>query len=369
VSDTTQPIRRSIEVEYWVVDERGELVEPGELASASAGAEREFVRPLLEIKTTPCETTAQLREELFDRLEAVLDMAEASGRRLVPLATPLAGADVDEIPSDRTRIQNEVIGDEFRHVRHCAGTHIHVEQQPGHEVDQLNAFVALDPALALLNSSPYYRGERLAAGARSMLYRREAYDSMPHQGRLWSYIEDEREWTRRLERRYEEFVTATLDAGVERATLEANFDPESAIWTPVQFRERFDTVEWRSADAALPGQVVRLADRLAEVTASVRDGTVRIEGETGHRTDEGMVLPSFDAVLEYGDAAIREGLDDDGVRGYLERMGFDVAAYDPLTAHVDGGETITAEAARDRRLEYADVLEQAVRNRRSINAD
>jgi hypothetical protein len=369
VSDITQSIRRSIEVEYWVVDERGELVEPGQLASASAGAEREFVRPLLEIKTTPCETTSQLREELFDRLGAVLDKAEASGKRVVPLATPMAGAEVAEIPSERTRIQNEVVGDDFRHVRHCAGTHIHVEQQAGHEVDQLNAFVALDPALALVNSSPYYRGERLAASARSMLYRREAYDSMPHQGRLWSYIDDKREWTRRLERRYEEFVTATLDADVDRATLEANFDPESAIWTPVQFRERFDTVEWRSADAALPGQVVQLADRLAEVTASVRDGEVRIEGETGHRNEDGVVLPSFDAVLEYTDAAIRDGLDDQGVRGYLERMGFDVAAYDPLTAHVDDGPTVTAEAARHRRLEYADVLEQAVRSRRSVNAD
>ncbi|MCT9097630.1 glutamate-cysteine ligase family protein [Haloarchaeobius sp. HME9146] len=360
---TTQPIRRSIEVEYWVIDEQGELVEPGELVSASGRAEREFVRPLLEVKTTPCETTSQLRDELFDQLEAVLDRAEESGKRLVPLATPMAGSEVDEIPSERTRIQNEVIGEDFGYVRHCAGTHVHVEQQPGHEVDQWNAFVALDPALALVNSSPYYRGERLAAGARSKLYRRRAYDGMPHQGRLWSYIDDKAEWTRRLERRYEDFVTATLDADVDRATVEANFDPESAVWTPVQFRERFGTVEWRSADAALPGQVLRLADQLADVAASVRDGEVRIEGEIGRRTEEGLVLPSFDTVLEYVDAAIEDGLDSEQVRGYLERMGFDVAAYDPLTEHVDDGPTISAEAARDRRLEYADVLERAVRSR------
>ncbi|MFM9598074.1 hypothetical protein ACKI1O_53420, partial [Streptomyces scabiei] len=55
-----ESIRRSIEVEYWVVDDRGRLAEPGELVAASPGAEREFVRPLLEVKTTPCETTAEL---------------------------------------------------------------------------------------------------------------------------------------------------------------------------------------------------------------------------------------------------------------------------------------------------------------------
>ncbi len=351
-----------------MVDERGELVEPGDLVPASTGTEREFVRPLLEIKTTPCETTSQLHDELFDRLGAVLDEAEESGKRLVPLATPLAGAEVAEIPHERTRIQNEVVGEDFAYVRHCAGAHIHVEQQPGHEVDQLNAFVALDPALALVNSSPYYRGERIAAGARSKLYRRKAYDSLPHQGRLWSYIDDKREWTRRLERRFDEFVAATLDTDVDRATLEANFDPESAVWTPVQFREQFGTVEWRSADAALPDQVVRLADQLVDVTARVRDGEVRIEGETGRRTEEGLVLPSFDAVLEYVDDAIEDGLDSDAVRGYLERMGFDVSAYDPLTTHVDEGPTITPEAARERRLECADLLEREVR-RRSVDAD
>ncbi|WP_336359938.1 glutamate-cysteine ligase family protein [Haladaptatus sp. ZSTT2] len=367
-SHTTQPIRRSIEVEYWVVDEQGELTEPGELVSASSRVEREFVRPLLEIKTTPCETTGQLREELFAQLRVVLDRAEAAGKRLVPLATPLAGEEVTEIPSERTRIQNAVVGGDFEYVRHCAGTHIHVEQQPGHEVDQMNAFVALDPALALVNSSPYYRGERLATGARSKLYRRKAYDSMPHQGLLWSYIDDKREWTRRLERRYEEFVAATLDAGVDRATVEANFDPESAVWTPVQFRKQFGTVEWRSPDAALPGHVVQLADRLADVTATVRDGEVRIEGETGRWTEAEVVLPSFDTVLEYVDAAIEDGLDSEAVRGYLERMGFDIAAYDPLTEHVDDGPTITAESARNRRLECADLLEQEVRHQ-SVDID
>nr|WP_049936615.1 hypothetical protein [Haloplanus natans] len=153
----------------------------------------------------------------------------------------------------------------------------------------MNALVALDPALALVNSSPYFRGERVTDGARSTLYRRRAYDSLPHQGRLWRYVSDVDEWTRRLERRYEEFVTAAMDAGVERATVESCFSPESAVWTPVQLRERFGTVEWRSPDNALPSQIVSLADGVARVVDTVCDSGLRIEGRTGAVTEDGVL--------------------------------------------------------------------------------
>ena len=365
----SEPTRRSIEVEYWVIDDEGRLAEPAELVEASAGAEREFVEPLLEIKTTPCETTAELRDELFDRLESVLNRADELDKGLVPLATPVNHDEVRDRPSDRTRIQDQVIGDEFEYVRHCAGTHIHVEQQPGREIDQLNALIALDPALALVNSSPYFRGRYLAGGARSKLYRWMAYDGVPHQGRLWPYADDADEWTRRLERRYEEFVTAAIEAGADRATIQSSFDPESAVWTPVQLRETFSTVEWRSPDTALPSQVVRLADRIAEVTAHLEDAEIRIEGESGAVTTDEVVLPEFDAVIEYVNAAIREGLASDAVRSYLERMGFDVATYDPMSHEIDGRGPVGLEEARQLRLEYAERLERDVRQARTVVGD
>lgn len=361
--------RQSIEVEYWVVDGEGRLVEPGGLAEESSGVEREFVEPLLEIKTTPCETTAELRAELFDRLGRVLDRADELGRELVPLGTPVAGDDIRELPSDRTRVQNEVVGEAFEYVRHCAGTHVHVEQRPGRVVDQFNTLVALDPALALVNSSPYFRGRRLAAGARSKLYRRMAYEELPHQGWLWSYIDDTDEWTRRLERRHEDFVTAAAEAGVDRRTIEAGFDAESAVWTPVQIRDAFDTVEWRSPDTALPSQVVRLADELTDLMARLDGVDVRIDGDEGRITDDEIVLPEFDAVVGYVDAAIEEGLSSPAVRSYLDRMGFDVAAYDPVSAEIDGSEAVSREEARELRLDHAKRLRRDVRQAQSIRGD
>ena len=365
----SSPVRRSIEVEYWVVDTEGRLVEPGPLVEVSSGTEREFVKPLLEIKTTPCETTRELREELFERLERVLRRAEELDRQLVPLATPVHHDEVEERPSDRTRVQNLVVGENFEYVRHCAGTHIHVEQQPGRAVDQLNTLVALDPALALLNSSPYFRGEWLCAGARSKLYRRMGYDGVPHQGWLWRYIDAFEEWDRRLERRYDDFVTAALESGVDRRTIEANFDPESAIWTPVQFREEFGTVEWRSPDAALPSEVVSLADGVAETVETLRGADVRIEGDTGRVTADEIVLPEFDAVLAYVEAAIEEGVDSPEVRSYLDRMGFDVDAFEPAAHAFERREAVTPAAARTIRLAHADRLERDVRQRHSIRSD
>ncbi|MDS0283073.1 glutamate-cysteine ligase family protein [Haloarcula onubensis] len=366
-ANQSQPIRRSIEVEYWVVDEEGRLVEPDPLVAASAGVEREFVEPLLEIKTTPCETTAALRAELLGRIERVLDVADDHGMGLVPLATPLHADEIADVPSERTRIQREVIGEEFECVRRCAGTHVHVEQIPGRECEQVNTLVALDPALALVNSSRRYRGRVLSAGARSKLYRWMAYDDLPHQGRLWRYIDSTEEWRRRLERRYEEFETAALSAGVDRRAVVSSFDPESAVWTPVQIRERFGTVEWRSPDTALPSEVLRLADTVAGTVEHIRDAEVRIEGDTGRVTQDQVVLPEFDAVIQYVNAAIRDGLKSDALRGYLERMGFDVAAFDPISGRHEGRASLSVTEAQNRRLAAAAELARDVRQTRSVS--
>ncbi|WP_284009756.1 glutamate-cysteine ligase family protein [Haloarcula pelagica] len=369
---SSDPLRRSIEVEYWVVDGDGRLVDPEGLVDASPGAEREFVRPMLEVKTTPCETTAELEAELFERLRRVLERAHELDKHLVPLATPLHAEGIRELPSDRTRIQNVVVGDDFEYVRHCAGTHIHVEQLPGRAVDQLNTLIALDPALSLVNSARHFRGRIVADGARSKLYRWLAYDDLPNQGTLWPYVQDTAEWDERLERCYEAFLEASMDAGLDREAVESSFDPESAVWTPVQLRGEFGTVEWRSPDTTVPSQVVRLADDIASVVEALRGTDLVIHEETA--PDIGAVgpggdtvtLPPFRTVVEHADAAIRDGLDSPALRSYLKAFGFDLSAYDPVSGAIDQ-ETVTVTEAREHRLEHADRLERDIRRSGSAN--
>jgi gamma-glutamyl:cysteine ligase YbdK (ATP-grasp superfamily) len=350
-----------------VIDEEGRLVEPDGLTDVSPGVEREFVAPLLEIKTAPCSSGRELRREFYTKLRAVLERGEELDRKLVPLATPSNCGTIRDLPDERTRVQAELIGEEFEYVRHCAGTHIHVEQQPECTVEQVNAFIALDPALALVNSSPYYQGEAIATGARSKLYRWLAYEGLPHQGRLWSYIDDRPEWDRRLERRYEEFVTAALDAGIDRQVVEAHFDPENAVWTPVQIRDEFDTVEWRSPDTAVPSQVLRIADQLVEIVEHLRTADVRIEGETPQCGPEEVVLPEFAQVLTSVNTAVEDGLTEE-VQSYLDGLGFETDAYHPHAASVSGRGSLTGSEARQLRLDCAERLTEDV-NRRVSAAD
>ncbi len=365
---TSDQIRRSIEVEYWVVDEQGYLAAGDVLEGVCEGVEREFVKPIIEIKTTPCESTQELRDELFDRVETVLEEANEQGLKLVPLSTPINAEHVEDFDSERTAIQDRILGTDFEYVRHCAGTHIHVEQQPGNEIDQLNALTALDPALALVNSSPYYRGKRVAPGARSTLYRRLAYETLPNQGELWPYATDREEYARRVSRCYEEFVTEAVINGIDRERVETTFTAEGAVWTPVQFREQFSTVEWRSPDTALPSQILRLAEDIVSLVETAVELPVRIEGSSGGISEDELVLPTFESLREYANRAIREGLSPT-VESYLDRMGFDVSAYDPISPKLTVTEPVSERTARELRLEYAERLESDMTKARTPPAE
>jgi len=119
----------------------------------------------------------------------------------------------------------------------------------------------------------------------------------------------------------------------------------------------------------LPTQIVGLADEITEVIRRVRDGELRIGGETGRVMERSVVVPEFGAIQEYVEASIYDGLESDAVRSYLDRMGFDVAAYEPLAGSVDAGTEVSEEEARAIRLEYADRLEADIEQERSVLAD
>ncbi|WP_049889290.1 glutamate-cysteine ligase family protein [Natronolimnohabitans innermongolicus] len=353
----------SIEVEYWVIDTDGKLTTPGALADVSEHTEREFVEPLFELKTPPCETVDELRRTFVDQFETVLSRAAEVDKRLVPLGTPINCDPIALRPDERGRIQKEVIGDDFAYAKYCAGTHVHVEKR--NVTDQLNTLIALDAALALVNSSPYLRGERLANSARAYCYRKKSYEEFPKHGQLWRYVDTVGEWRRRLEHRYDEFEAAAVEAGIDEATVAEHFSPDDVVWTPVRLRDSMPTVEWRSPDAALPSQVLRLATELEMVMEEIHHTNVEIEAESdprdaGHVTADGVRLPAFETACDYAEAAMLDGLESDAVARYLDRMGFSVGDYHPIATRIDGRQYVTKSDARDLRLEYANLLEEDV---------
>ena len=362
-----ETLPRSIEVEYWVIDDSGHLTTPGSLVDAADTVEREFVKPLLEIKTPPCDTMGELRDALLTRLEAVLTQAEREGKHLVPLGTPLTDTEIKALDSERTKIQKQAVGNVFDYVCHCAGTHIHVEQIPGHEADQINLLTALDPALALLNSSPGYRHDLGVPGTRSKLYRWLAYDEIKQQGRLWPYISSTTEWDQRLEEGYEHFRSAALQAGVERGVVSEHFNPDTAVWVPVKLRSEFPTVEWRSPDTALPSDVLQIASTISDLMERLPLVDVEIGGDSGGVSDGTISLPTFDVVQEYTRDAIQQGLESDPLQAYLYQMGFEPRRYDPIAHDISIQQGISSTQAEQIRKKYAKKLKKDVQRIQSRN--
>ncbi|SEW24482.1 glutamate-cysteine ligase family protein [Natrinema salifodinae] len=374
-------MKTSLEVEYWVVDTDGDLVSPDTLLDVSEQVDPEFVEPMLEIKTTPCRSMAELRDEFRELIGTVVDAAREEDKRLVPLATPLYAAP-SEIPYREKRgtdLQRRIVGPTFDDARVCAGTHIHFEQS--NVVDQLNALTALDPAFALVNSASHYRGERILECARPFLYRRSCYETCPDQGQLWPYVDGVDDWERRLEDAYETFRERAIDRGVDADAFDDEFGTYDAVWTPVRLRKAMPTVEWRSPDAALPSQALQLAaDVRSLVTRADERGTVVEGGEmavdgsgdigvgdgVGSGTDpdtDAVVLPAFDAVEEITDAAIHDGLESSAVRRYLRDFGFAPSTYEPLADRLPDSR-VSKRRAKRLRLRAADRLEADLDRRR-----
>ncbi|ELY55855.1 glutamate-cysteine ligase family protein [Natronolimnohabitans innermongolicus] len=352
----------SLEVEYWVIDDDGDLVAPDSLLDVSEQFDPEFVEPMLEIKTTPCSSMAELREEFFTLVEQAVDEARDRDKHLVPLATPLSAAPA-EIPyrdKDSTDLQRRIVGPAFDDARVCAGTHIHFEQS--NVVDQLNTLTALDPAFALVNSSSHYRGEHILECARPFLYRRSCYETCPDQGQLWPYVDSVDEWETHLEGAYRCFRERALERGIDPDAFDDEFDPYDAVWTPVRLRKAMPTVEWRSPDAALPSQILQLAEAVRSlVTYADARGTTIDDGSVA-TVEDTLSLPSFDAVESATDAAVYNGVDDSRVTNYLRTLGFSPSEYEPLANQLPD-DRLSKRDAKRLRLEAARGLEAEVAQR------
>ncbi|RZV06097.1 glutamate-cysteine ligase [Natrinema hispanicum] len=355
-------VKKAIEVEYWVINSDGGLTTPEELTDVSEYTEKEFVKPLFELKTPPCETMADLRATFIDQLDEILARADELDKLLVPLGTPINCEEIERLSSERGRIQKRVIGTEFDYASYCAGTHIHFEQQ--NVVDQLNTLIALDPALALLNSSPYFQGTDVANSARAYLYRKKCYEDYPKHGQLWDYVETVGEWETRLQHRFEEFKAAAIEAGVDGDDVDANFSPNTVVWTPVRLRKEMPTVEWRSPDASLPSQILRLTREANAVMEQIPNSVVRIDGDEAEIGQDTITIPTFDVVCDYAEEAIHEGIESETVSGYLQQLGFDVQEYDTITREIAGREIVSPREARDLRVKYATRLKEDVKSLR-----
>ena len=348
-------MRLGLEMEFWVIDESGWLCDGHDLTAAHEDAVPELVESLVEVRTPPQDDVAGIEETLLEVLEALLAEATRTGRKLVPLGTPLTTCTSD-ITSERGEVLERIYGDGLEVAKNCAGTHVHFEQ--GDVTSQLNLLTALDPALALTCSSPYYKGDRLACSSRGNAYRYKAGFNFGKFRALWEYADDVTEWEARLQQLYDELRSMALNRDVTSEQFADIFDPEDVVMAPVRLREGTPTVEWRSPDTTLPSQIMYLLDDLVPLVERANHQPVEI-GEPELSSDR-ITIPEYADVQLLSDAAIERGLNSTSVWKYLERMGFDTTRYHPISDQIYADQTVSEDYARRLRLEFAELLERDV---------
>lgn len=341
-------IKTGIELELWVVDQTGRLCDGREIADAHERIKPEFIGPLVEIQTRPHENEFGLRRDLQRTLQTAIRAADAEDKELVPLGTPLIDSDA-AANCERGRLFEKIYGTGVRSAKNCAGTHVHFEKDS--VIDQLNLLTALDPALALLSSSPYYAGQRGENSSRALAYRQKCGSEFRRYCDLWSYADSLEAWNDRVDQLYEEFKRLAETRGVSAETVEEFFTPEDTVLNPVRLRECQPTVEWRAPDAALPSQIVQIAIDVGELVCQT--GTKSIEyGSPGVQSDR-IQIPTVPELRTLSRQAIHSGLETVEVRNYLRKMGFDLSQYHPLSSQLRGPETLSESEARTLRLEQA----------------
>lgn len=344
-------IKTGVELELWVIDHSGRLCDGQEIADAHERIKPEFIGPLVEIQTEPHENELGLRRDLQATLQTAIRAANAEGKQLVPLGTPLTASDASA-HSERGRLFEIIYGDGVKSAKNCAGTHVHFEKD--NVIDQLNLLTALDPALALLSTSPYYCGDNGSDSSRAQAYRKKCGPEFRGYCDLWSYADSVEEWKERVDHMYEGFKQLSGERGVSHETVEEFFEPEDTVLNPVRLRECQPTVEWRAPDAALPSQVIQIAIDVGQLVSQTGDKSIEF-GTPSVRSDR-IRLPEFSELQELSQQAIRSGLGTVEVRNYLRKMGFDLTEYQPLSPQLNGPPTLNESEARILRLEQAQRL-------------
>lgn len=348
-------VTTGMELELWVVDQHGYLCDGRHVADAHERIEPEFVESMLEVKTEPRETETGLRRDLEETLRTAIRVANSRDQHLVPLGTPLTESTAAAY-TERGRLFERIYGDGVRSAKNCAGTHVHFERTE--TVDQLNLLTALDPALALVSSSPYYCGVGGRSSCRAHAYRHECGEEFRQFCGLWEYADSVEGWEDRVDEAFEAFKTLAEDRGVPAATVEEHFTPDDTVLNPVRLRDCQPTVEWRAPDAALPSEVLSLAADVGRLVEQLE--TKPLEFGAAGVYDDRICVPDYEELAGLSKVAINFGLGPSPVSRYLRHMEFDCSTYQPLSPQIAGPDTLSESEARRMRLDQARRFEADV---------
>lgn len=352
-------MKKGIELEYFTIDHEGNLADADEITDELEFAAPEFAKCITEIKSEPCDSIEELREDVKEKVGKATEKADEKGLKLAPVGTPLNHTDVELIESERLWMMKKFNPDDIRVEKELARTGLHIHFEKRNVKDQLNILTALDPASALINSSPYHKGENEASSCRNWVYRYSWEPKFPDSVKLWDYADSVQEWKDRMHSAFDDFKEGALEAGVEEETFNNHYHRDRSIWTPIRLRDQFPTVEYRSPDTCLPSQAIKLAEDMEKILKKSQDKEVKI-GQELEVNEKIMHLPKFEKLEKLSRIAAIEGLESQKLNDYLAKFSINPDDYRPLTEDLKKDQEISLEEARKARVKASEMLEEDV---------
>ncbi|MFO7710964.1 MAG: glutamate-cysteine ligase family protein [Candidatus Woesearchaeota archaeon] len=306
-----------LELEFHLAYEDGSLANEADLVLADSRAGdyliRESAKSMVEVIAPPSSDLSVVHQNFLKGLSALKEICDDYS--LLPVPSSSIGPESAPISNDPERVRGMkkriILGDELRDLEHhICGTHIHIDKlETAEEIhDQYVVMQAMDPAFALLSSTPFFLGQNTKKDYRVDIYRNQVFGEFPLQGQLLPYPVS-----------YEDIVERqreSLRSWVGNGSSEG-FAAHDTCWGPIRMMEK--TIESRCADANVFSQVMGLAALYQGVCNYLSENKPEVVIGEGNFFKEGnqLVIPSYEWLKEAENAGIREGVHNSSLHEYL----------------------------------------------------
>lgn len=278
------------EIELFTLDRKGKVTDGAEKLLEDAakdrriGLKKECAKNIIEVVSGPHEDVSKSMAGMLAEIQYAVDFAHNNGMLLCPTGA-YPGKFTPTMRTDkRYKIQEEIFGkSKFAIAGRCIGFHCHYTLPRGvfdsqvrmlkmlvrskmkdSLVNSYNTLIAMDPVLTtLMQSSPYYQGERLGKDARMIMYRGgEALDN-PHGlysdfqkfGGLPPYKPTAFDIIDVISNRFDTWTKHLESLGINIKTLSLYGSILATTWNPVKVNPN-GTLEQRGMDMNHPSLVL-----------------------------------------------------------------------------------------------------------------
>jgi carboxylate-amine ligase len=283
-----------VEIEVQIVDEAGALATDTAATKilAELGDDKWFKHELLEccieVITDVCPTVGAVRQDLEEKLERLIAVAERLGYRIICTGTHPFSAWADQTVSPDPRYHRLIENCQWTARRLLIfGVHTHVGVGSGEEAiavsNSLGTFIG--HFLALSSSSPYWQGRDTGlASIRSKIFESLPTAGLPYHMDNWG--------------QFQRFMRTLIGAGTIRSIRE--------VWWDIRPHPGFGTLELRICDG------IPTMDELCAMVALSQSLVVWL----GERYSAGLEIPNHKAwtIRENKWRAARYGLEADIIR-------------------------------------------------------